>query len=463
MPRPTYVWHRRTEKNMVEDVKRATVISYTIASLGLSGKKEKLLTVITNLDIQARAEGRAGCNAKNKTLGKMCGLAETSVSKYIREFRREGHLEAGTFHGHSRILNSNFHDAVIKERIEYKLSSSRTNGLGSSENEYGAAPYHRTGSSSSNTCTNQPSNKKERLSLFNDYFQKLSEMAKTLILKEYGEYTATLNKEKEKARLWFKENQDPEFVLDVIRKLIFIRRSPEFKTDLRFWGTISVNIACAYSYKDTILTTYQTLMNTRSENPTVEATSKEKTYQESTWRGLSDWASEKLTISSREILNSVTAKIENNEVQVYGNVPESIRMIITKYFLEETKEKMTVRFLDAPGSRENNKPPIISENKTPETKSGETVKNRKEVQEKINYRKGSYEDFLGITKRRVSKLDFQILKEAKYTMDKGILEFQTDIPENLKIHIQHYFKELIEMPYYVLFVDSELKQDREVA
>lgn len=60
-------------------------------------------------------------------------------------------------------------------------------------------------------------------------------------------------------------------------------------------------------------------------------------------------------------------------------------------------------------------------------------------------------------------MDFQILKEAKYTMDKGILEFQTDIPENLKIHIQHYFKELIEMPYYVLFVDSELKQDREVA
>lgn len=43
---------------------------------------------------------------------------------------------------------------------------------------------------------------------------------------------------------------------------------------------------------------------------------------------------------------------------------------------------MTVRFLDAPGSRENNKPPIISENKTPETKSGETVKNRKEVKKK---------------------------------------------------------------------------------
>ncbi|WP_032927530.1 winged helix-turn-helix transcriptional regulator, partial [Leptospira santarosai] len=91
---------------MAEAINYALVIAHAIESLPLSRAKRQLLSKITDLDIAGRLNGFGGCYAKNKTLGEEVGLAETTVSKYIREMRRDGYIKPGKFHGHYRILNS---------------------------------------------------------------------------------------------------------------------------------------------------------------------------------------------------------------------------------------------------------------------------------------------------------------------------------------------------------------------
>ncbi|EMJ34859.1 winged helix-turn-helix DNA-binding domain protein [Leptospira interrogans str. FPW1039] len=109
------------------EVVHALVIAHAIESLPLSRAKRQLLSKITDLDIAGRINGFGGWHCKKqKQLGEEVGLAETTVSKYIREMRREGYINSGEFHGHYRILNSSLHDTVVQERYQYNLQKQIT-------------------------------------------------------------------------------------------------------------------------------------------------------------------------------------------------------------------------------------------------------------------------------------------------------------------------------------------------
>ncbi|MCH1893442.1 DNA-binding protein [Leptospira interrogans] len=349
---------------MTEVVHYALVIAHAIESLPLPRAKRQLLSKITELDISGRINGLGGCTAKNKTLGKAVKLAETTVSKYIREMIREGYLNAKIFHGNYRILNSSLHDAVVLERNQYNLLKAQDknsnppsiSGLGRGIEEYGVSPYKRTGFCSSNQSTNQTNNKKkvQTSSLSKITWENILEHSKNLILKEWGGYDHNPEKENAKIKSWKKvEPENPEAILETLRKLIHIRRSEEYKAD-RFWGTIPVNIASSYSYKDIIKNTYNLLTQVGSKDPLVTENKKEvKTESkvidpfknEPTWEGFLVWAKERLSKTSNESLKQFRVKFENEGLYIIGEINDSLKMIVSKYFNEEVKLKTEIKFV----------------------------------------------------------------------------------------------------------------------
>ncbi|EMO80439.1 winged helix-turn-helix DNA-binding protein [Leptospira kirschneri str. 200801774] len=465
---------------MTEVVHYALVIAHAIESLPLSRAKRQLLSKITDLDIAGRINGFGGCIAKNKTLGEEVGLAETTVSKYIREMRREGYINSGEFHGHYRILNSSLHDTVVKERYEYNLqkqitkytSLSSTNILERSNQSTGSAPYERTGDCINNQSTNQTNNKEkvQNSSLSKVTWMNILEHSKSLILKEWGEYDHNPEKENAKIKSW--KNlvpENPGVVLETLKKLIHIRKSEEYKGD-RFWGTIPVNIASSYSYKDIIKNTYNLLTQVENKALLVAENKKEVKIEskvtdpsknEPTWEGFLVWAKERLSKTSYENLKGLRIKFENEELSIVGEINDSLKMIVTKYFREEGKLKTEVKFVKEE-TQENKKnfnsskkldPKSNKDNQTHITQPNqESSMPVNQVDHLENQKFKHFRDYMSVDKAihefmshstlTLDRPDLEEIRNLRISYDLEKIVIYDSLPERLKNHIRDYFYSL---------------------
>ncbi|KAA1265160.1 DNA-binding protein [Leptospira interrogans] len=452
---------------MTEVVHYALVIAHAIESLPLSRAKRQLLSKITDLDIAGRINGFGGCIAKNKTLGEEVGLAETTVSKYIREMRREGYINSGEFHGHYRILNSSLHDTVVQERYEYNLqkqitkytSLSSTNILESQNQSTGPAPYKRTGDCINNQSTNQINNKKtiQSSSLSKITWENIFEHSKNLILKEWGEYDHNPEKENAKIKSWKKI--EPEVVLETLKKLIHIRKSEEYKAD-RFWGTIPVNIASTYSYKDIIKNTYNLLTQVGSKAPLVTENKKEvKTESkvidpfknEPTWEGFLVWAGKRLSKTSYENLKGLKIKFENERLYIIGEINDSLKMIVSKYFNEEAKLKTEIKFVKEE-LQEKEQNFNSSKKLDPSNQENQTQPNQESsisVDQSENQDIKTFRDYISVDKvihefmshssLKLNRPDLEEIRKLRISYDLEKIVIYDPLPERLKNHIRDYF------------------------
>lgn len=456
---------------MTEVVHYALVIAHAIESLPLSRAKRQLLSKITDLDIAGRINGFGGCIAKNKTLGEEVGLAETTVSKYIREMRREGYIISGEFHGHYRILNSSLHDTVVKERYQYNLQKqitkytilSSTNILESSNQSTGSAPYKRTGDCINNQSTNQ-TNYKERIqsfSLSKITWMNILEHSKNLVLKEWGEYDHNPERENAKIKSWKKvEPENPGVVLETLRKLIHIRRSEEYKAD-RFWGTIPLNLASTYSYKDIIKNTYNLLTQVGSKGPLVTENKKEvKTESkvidpfknEPTWEGFLVWAKERLSKTSNESLKQLRVKFENKGLYIIGEINDSLKMIVSKYFNEEAKLKTEIKFVKEEELQEKEQNFNSNKKLDPSNQENQTQPNQESsisVDQSENQDIKTFRDYISIDKvihefmshssLKLNRPDLEEIRKLRISYDLEKIVIYDPLPERLKNHIRDYF------------------------
>ncbi|WP_061233982.1 hypothetical protein, partial [Leptospira interrogans] len=455
---------------MTEVVHYALVIAHAIESLPLPRAKRQLLSKITELDISGRINGLGGCTAKNKTLGKAVKLAETTVSKYIREMIREGYLNAKIFHGNYRILNSSLHDAVVLERNQYNLLKAQDknsnppsiSGLGRGIEEYGVSPYKRTGFCSSNQSTNQTNNKKkvQTSSLSKITWENIFEHSKNLVLKEWGEYDHNPERENAKIKSWKRvEPENPEAILETLRKLIHIRRSEEYKAD-RFWGTIPVNITSTYSYKDIIKNTYNLLTQVGSKGPLVTENKKEvKTESkvidpfknEPTWEGFLVWAKERLSKTSYENLKGLKIKFENEGLYIIGDTSDSLKMIVSKYFNEEAKLKTEIKFVkeelrekeqnfnsskksDQKSNQENQTQPN-QESSIPVDQEDQEIKRFPDYMpvDKVIH------EFMSHSSLKLNRPDLEEIRTLRISYDLEKIVIYDPLPERLKNHIRDYF------------------------
>ncbi|KAA1264991.1 DNA-binding protein (plasmid) [Leptospira interrogans] len=455
---------------MTEVVHYALVIAHAIESLPLSRAKRQLLSKITDLDIAGRINGFGGCIAKNKTLGEEVGLAETTVSKYIREMRREGYINSGEFHGHYRILNSSLHDTVVQERYEYNLqkqitkytSLSSTNILESSNQSTGPAPYKRTGDCINNQSTNQINNKKtiQSSSLSKITWENIFEHSKNLILKEWGEYDHNPEKESAKIKSWKKlVPENPGVVLETLKKLIHIRRSEEYKAD-RFWGTIPLNLASTYSYKDIIKNTYNLLTQVGSKAPLVTENKKEvKTESkvidpfknEPTWEGFLVWAGKRLSKTSYENLKELKIKFENERLYIIGEINDSLKMIVSKYFNEEAKLKTEIKFVKEE-LQEKEQNFNSSKKLDPSNQDNQTQPNQKSsisVDQSENQDIKTFSDYISVDKvihefmshssLKLNRPELEEIRKLRISYDLEKIVIYDPLPERLKNHIRDYF------------------------
>ncbi|MBE0302098.1 helix-turn-helix domain-containing protein [Leptospira interrogans] len=455
---------------MTEVVHYALVIAHAIESLPLSRAKRQLLSKITDLDIAGRINGFGGCIAKNKTLGEEVGLAETTVSKYIREMRREGYINSGEFHGHYRILNSSLHDAVVKERYQYNLqkqitkytSLSSTNILESPSQSTGAAPYKRTGVCSSNQSTNQINNKKkvQTSSLSEITWENIFEHSKNLVSEKWGEYDHNSERENAKIKSWKKvEPENPGVVLETLKKLIHIRKSEEYKAD-RFWGTIPVNIASSYSYKDIIKNTYNLLTQVGSKGPLVTENKKEvKTESkvidpfknEPTWEGFLVWAKERLSKTSNESLKQLRVKFENERLYIIGEINDSLKMIVSKYFNEEVKLKTEIKFVKEEELQEKEQNFNSSKKSNPSNQENQTQPNQEssipvdqedqEIKRFPDYMPVDkvIHEFMSHSSLKLNRPDLEEIRKLRISYDLEKIVIYDPLPERLKNHIRDYF------------------------
>ncbi|MCD1164799.1 DNA-binding protein, partial [Leptospira interrogans] len=452
------------------EVVHALVIAHAIESLPLSRAKRQLLSKITDLDIAGRINGFGGCIAKNKTLGEEVGLAETTVSKYIREMRREGYINSGEFHGHYRILNSSLHDTVVQERYQYNLqkqitkytSLSSTNILESTNQSTVSAPYKRTGDCINNQSTNQINNKEkvQSSSLSKITWENIFEHSKNLILKEWGEYDHNPEKEYAKIKSWKKvEPENPGVVLETLKKLIHIRRSEEYKAD-RFWGTIPLNLASTYSYKDIIKNTYNLLTQVGSKGPLVTENKKEvKTESkvidpfknEPTWEGFLVWAKERLSKTSNESLKQLRVKFENKGLYIIGEINDSLKMIVSKYFNEEVKLKTEIKFVKEEELQENEQNSNSSKKLDPSNQENQTQPNQepsKPADQLENQDIKTFRDYISVDKihefmihssLKLNRPDLEEIRKLRISYDLEKIVIYDPLPERLKNHIRDYF------------------------
>ncbi|KAK2617167.1 DNA-binding protein (plasmid) [Leptospira interrogans] len=453
------------------EVVHALVIAHAIESLPLSRTKRQLLSKITELDIAGRINGFGGCIAKNKTLGEEVGLAETTVSRYIREMRRDGFVISGEFHGHYRILNSSLHDAVVKERYQYNLqkqitkytSLSSTNILESPSQSTGAAPYKRTGVCSSNQSTNQTNNKEtiQSSSLSKITWENIFEHSKNLILKEWGGYDHNPERENAKIKSWKKvEPENPGVVLETLKKLIHIRKSEEYKAD-RFWGTIPLNLASTYSYKDIIKNAYNLLTQVGSKAPLVTENKKEvKTESkvidpfknEPTWEGFLVWAKERLSKTSNESLKQLRVKFENKGLYIIGDTNDSLKMIVSKYFNEEAKLKTEIKFVkeELQEKEQNfNSSKKLDQKSNQENQTQPNQESSMPVDQSENQDFKTFRDYISIDKvihefinhssLKLNRPDLEEIRKLRISYDLEKIVIYDPLPERLKNHIRDYF------------------------
>ncbi|WP_025179964.1 hypothetical protein, partial [Leptospira interrogans] len=389
----------------------------------------------------------------------------------IREMRREGYINSGEFHGHYRILNSSLHDTVVQERYQYNLqkqitkytSLSSTNILESTNQSTGSAPYKRTGDCINNQSTNQINNKeKVQSSSFSKVtWENILEHSKNLVSEEWGEYDHNPEKESAKIKSWKKvEPETPGVVLETLKKLIHIRKSEEYKAD-RFWGTIPVNIASSYSYKDIIKNTYNLLTQVGSKGPLVTENKKEvKTESkvidpfknEPTWEGFLVWAKERLSKTSYENLKELKIKFENERLYIIGDTNDSLKMIVSKYFNEEAKLKTEIKFVKEEKLQEkeqnfnSNKKldPSNQENQTQPNQESSISVDQSEDQDFKTFRDYISVDkviheFMSHSSLKLNRPDLEEIRKLRISYDLEKIVIYDPLPERLKNHIRDYF------------------------
>lgn len=79
---------------------------------------------------------------------------------------------------------------------------------------------------------------------------------------------------------------------------------------------------------------------------TLNVSGPEKNKPEPTWNGFLDWSESRLPRYSNDILKNIKIDFNENEFRLLEPVPDSLGMIIQKYFTEEVEQKISITFAE---------------------------------------------------------------------------------------------------------------------
>jgi len=172
-------------------------------------------------------------------------------------------------------------------------------------------------------------------------FLNLRENLKLLLGMQNITYIFSTQKELNAINKFTMEGFKPDYVIELIGKLIEIKRHNKLGKE-NFWKGCAVNLSDVYAYRVKIETVYPTIAPPSSfptssvgNLNTNNAPSRDAIHRVSLptdpWETFLHWT-KKLTKSSQAEINQLTAVIQDKLIVVSGNPPEQLQKFITNYW-----------------------------------------------------------------------------------------------------------------------------------
>ncbi len=172
-------------------------------------------------------------------------------------------------------------------------------------------------------------------------FLNLRENLKLLLGMQNITYIFDTQKELNAINKFTMEGFKPDYVIELIGKLIEIKRHSKLGKE-NFWKGCAVNLSDVYAYRVKIETVYPTIAPPSSfpkssvgNLNTNNAPSRDAIHRVSLptdpWENFIHWT-KKLTKSSQAEINQLTAVIHDKLIVVSGNPPEQLQKFITNYW-----------------------------------------------------------------------------------------------------------------------------------
>lgn len=176
-------------------------------------------------------------------------------------------------------------------------------------------------------------------------YLNITENLKLLLEMQGRSYIYDVRKEASAITKFTMEGFKPDYVLELIGKLIEIKRHSKLGKE-NFWKGCAVNLSDAYAYRVKIETVYPTIATITSPTVGVEnfqpaimqkpaTQSKDAMNRVSTptdpWQTFLNW-SKKLTGSSQSEIAKMTAVLDDKMILITGYPPEHLQNIITQYW-----------------------------------------------------------------------------------------------------------------------------------
>lgn len=171
-------------------------------------------------------------------------------------------------------------------------------------------------------------------------FLNLRENLKLLLGMQNITYIFSTQKELNAINNFTMEGFKPDYVIELIGKLIEIKRHTKLGKE-NFWKGCAVNLSDVYAYRVKIETVYPTIAPLSFPKSSVgnlntnNAPSRDAIHRISLptdpWENFIHWT-RKLTKSSQAEINQLTAVIQDKLIVVSGNPPEQLQKFITNYW-----------------------------------------------------------------------------------------------------------------------------------
>ncbi|WP_243394835.1 hypothetical protein [Leptospira adleri] len=339
--------------------------------------KQILLAKIAELDINGRQK-YGGCITKNRDLGIYVRLAETTVSKYIREFKKDGLVTQTEFHGHYRILriSDELYAKLMDEkawRVEQAnkkngsyINPSQPNTPSSKANRppgkaYGADPYTQSPSRCTSLETSVPTSVhltfdengdiwKNFLSYSDERLTKSSKEALHGLKVNSDGKTITLSKEVSSSLL--------NLITKYFSQEVNLNLTVKIQTQDTLVGEeVDSNIELGKkieqpSVPDTQIEDKKNSVTTIVPQKSISEIKMEHEYfynirfRDEAIRGFLDYSNLKLEKQDLETLRNVRIWYDLEKITFFDSIPGKLKNHIRDYFLNKTKTVIVPVFVE---------------------------------------------------------------------------------------------------------------------
>ncbi|EMM81842.1 hypothetical protein LEP1GSC037_0065, partial [Leptospira interrogans str. 2006001854] len=172
---------------------------------------------------------------------------------------------------------------------------------------------------------------------------------------------------------------------------------------------------------------------------------------EPTWEGFLVWAGKRLSKTSYENLKQLRVKFKEEGLYIVGEISDSLKMIVSKYFNEEAKLKTEIKFVKEE-LQEKEQNFNSSKKLDPSNQENQTQPNQESsmpVDQSENQDIKTFRDYISVDKvihefinhssLKLNRPDLEEIRKLRISYDLEKIVIYDPLPGKLENHIRDYF------------------------